>query len=122
MGSQHAPGAGASRSPEGEAEGQELEVGASRNPILEDYGVRILRLERSPGVRNEGCPVGLLGAPSAGRRGAEPGKGVRREEARGGRGRREAPGRGAPDRGGWGDASDFSGKGWRGFRREGGCR
>ena len=33
----------------------------------------------------------------------------------------EAPGRGAPDWGGWGDASDFSGKGWRGFRLEGGC-
>ena len=89
-------------------------------PETPSWRTRILRLERSPGVRNEGCSVGLLGAPSAGRRGAEPWKGVRREEARGGRGGRQAPGRGAPDSGGWGDASDFSGKGWRGFRREGG--
>lgn len=34
-------------------------------------------------MRNEGCPVGLLGAPSAGWRGAEPWKGERKPEAGG---------------------------------------
>lgn len=74
----------------------------------------------------EGCSVrgalSALGAPSAGRRGAEPGRREQREEARGGRGERGALGRGAPERIGWGEASGSFGEGWRGLLRKGGRR
>lgn len=65
-------------------------------------------------VPERGCPVGILGAPSAGRRGTEAGGECGGEEARGGRG-----GRGAPERvGGWGGAWFLGGK-MEGLLREG---